>query len=161
MRGGPFAEGERNQKIIMTITSIGFVALLVVPGLDRRFDWSHMPDSVAILGDVLMLIGWLGILAVFRANTYAAATIRVESGQTVISTGPYAVVRHPMYATALLMLLGIPIALGSWWGVLVLIAILPALAWRLLDEERVLLGDLEGYADYRSRVRSRLIPFLW
>jgi protein-S-isoprenylcysteine O-methyltransferase Ste14 len=108
-----------------------------------------------------MLAGWLGILFVFRANTFAAATIRVESGQTVISTGPYAVVRHPMYAAALLMLLGIPIALGSWWGVLVLIAILPALAWRLLDEERVLLRDLEGYADYRRRVRFRLIPFLW
>ena len=136
MRGGPLAEGERNQKIIMTITSIGFVALLVVPGLDRRFGWSHMPGVIAVVGDVLLLTGWWGILQVFRANTYAAATIQVAAGQTVISTGPYGVVRHPMYAAALLMLLGIPVALGSWLGVLVFAAIIPALAWRLLDEER-------------------------
>ena len=161
MRGGPFAEGERNQKIIMTITSLGFIGLLVVPGLDRRFGWSHMPDAAAILGDVLLLAGWLGILRVFRANTYAAATIQVASGQTVISTGPYGVVRHPMYAAAVVMLLGIPVSLGSWWGILVLAAILPALAWRLVDEERVLLRDLGGYADYRRKVPWRLIPHLW
>jgi protein-S-isoprenylcysteine O-methyltransferase Ste14 len=161
MRGGPFAEGERSQKIIMTITSIGFIALLVVPGFDRRFGWSEMPDAVAIIGDVLLLAGWLGILAVFRANSYAAATIQVASGQKVVSTGPYAIVRHPMYAAALLMLLGIPISLGSWWGALVQIALLPALGWRLLDEERLLLRDLEGYAGYRRKVPWRLIPHLW
>jgi protein-S-isoprenylcysteine O-methyltransferase Ste14 len=161
MRGGPFAEGEGSQKIIMTITSIGFIALLVVPGFDRRFGWSEMPDAVAIIGDMLLLAGWLGILAVFRANSYAAATIQVASGQKVVSTGPYAIVRHPMYAAALLMLLGIPISLGSWWGALVLLALLPALAWRLLDEERLLLRDLEGYAGYRRKVPWRLIPHLW
>ena len=161
MRGGPFAESEGSQKVIMTLTSLGFIGLLVVPALDRRFGWSHMPPAVAVLGDVLLFAGWLGISAVFRANSYAAATIQVASDQKVISTGPYAIVRHPMYATALLMLLGIPIALGSWWGVLVWIALLPALAWRLLDEERVLLRDLDGYADYRQGVRYRLIPFVW
>jgi protein-S-isoprenylcysteine O-methyltransferase Ste14 len=161
MRGGPFAEGERNQKIIMTITSIGFVGLLVVPGLDRRFGWSHMPDAVAVLGDALLLAGWYGILRVFRANTYAAATIQVASGQTVISTGPYAVVRHPMYAAALVMLLGIPIALASWWGALVVVALVPVLAWRLVDEERVLVRDLDGYAGYRRKVPWRLIPNVW
>lgn len=161
MRGGPFAEGERNQKIIMSITSLGFIALLVVPGLDHRLGWSRMPAGAAILGNVLLLLGWLGILFVFRANSYAAATVQVASGQRVISTGPYAMVRHPMYAAALLMLLGIPVSLGSWWGVAVWVALLPALAWRLLDEERVLLRDLIGYAEYRRRVRFRLIPFLW
>jgi protein-S-isoprenylcysteine O-methyltransferase Ste14 len=161
MRGGPFAEGERSQKIIMSFASIGFVGMLVVPGLDHRFGWSHIPAPVALLGDLLLLAGWLGILQVFRANTYAAATIQVASGQTVVSTGPYAVVRHPMYAAALLMLLGIPVALGSWWGVLVWAAVLPALAWRLLDEERLLMRDLAGYADYRRKVRWRLIPYLW
>jgi protein-S-isoprenylcysteine O-methyltransferase Ste14 len=161
MRGGPFAEGERSQKIIMAITSLGFVALLVVPGLDRRFGWSSMPGSVAILGDLLLLLGWLGILAVFRANSYAAATIQVTSGQTVISTGPYALVRHPMYAAALVMLLGIPVALGSWWGALVVVALVPALGWRLIDEERLLLRDLDGYAEYRRKVRWRLIPHIW
>ena len=161
MRGGPFAEGERSQKIIMTITSIGFLALLIVPGLDYRFGWSRMPEAVAILGDILLLAGWLGILAVFRENSFAAATIRVDEGQTVISTGPYAVVRHPMYAAALLMLLGIPIALGSWWGALVIAAVMPALAWRLLDEERLLSRDLDGYADYCRTVRWRLVPLIW
>jgi protein-S-isoprenylcysteine O-methyltransferase Ste14 len=161
MRGGPFAEGERSQKIIMTLTSLGFVALLVVPGLDRRFGWSGMPAPVAIAGDLLLLAGWFGIFVVFRANSYAAATIQVTAGQKVISTGPYAIVRHPMYAAALLMLLGIPLALGSWWGVLAWAALLPALAWRLTDEERVLLRDLDGYADYRRKVSSSLIPFIW
>ena len=127
----------------------------------RRFGWSDMPGAIAILGDVLLFAGWFGILTVFRENSYAAATIRVDSGQSVVSTGPYAVVRHPMYATALLMLLGIPIALGSWWGALTLVALLPALAWRLTDEERLLSRDLDGYADYRRRVRWRLLPFIW
>lgn len=161
MRGGPFAEGERSQKMIMTLTTLGFIAGLVVPGLDRRFGWSDMPAAIAILGDVLLLAGWYGIYVVFRTNSYAAATIRVDSGQTVISTGPYAVVRHPMYAAALVMILGIPVGLGSWWGVLVWVALLPALAWRLLDEERVLLRDLDGYAEYRRKVPWRLIPRVW
>jgi len=120
-----------------------------------------MPSSIAIMGAILHVIGWLGILAVFRSNTYAAATIQVEPGQKVISTGPYAIVRHPMYAAALLMIFAIPIALGSWWGLLIFVALLPALAWRLLDEEQVLLRDLDGYADYRQKVRSRLIPYVW
>jgi len=161
MRGGPLAETEPNQRIIMAITSLGFIAGLVVPGLDRRFGWSDMPAAVSILGDLLHLAGWLGILTVFRANSFAAATIRVEAGQKVVSTGPYAIVRHPMYSTALLMIFGIPVALGSWWGLLVFVALVPALAWRLIDEERVLLRDLEGYSDYRRRVRFRLIPLIW
>jgi protein-S-isoprenylcysteine O-methyltransferase Ste14 len=161
MRGGPFAEGERNQKIIMTITSLGFVGLLVVPGLDRRFGWSHIPDVLVWVGAALHLAGWFGILLVFRANTYAAATIKVEAGQKVISTGPYAIVRHPMYTTALLMMLGIPVTLGSGWGMLLFLALIPVLAWRLVDEERVLLRDLDGYADYRRKVPFRLIPYIW
>jgi protein-S-isoprenylcysteine O-methyltransferase Ste14 len=161
MRGGPLAEGEKSQKIIMTITSAGFIALLVVPGFDHRFGWSEMPTVVSVSGDALLLAGWLGILAVFRANSFAAATIQVTSGQRVVSTGPYAIVRHPMYATALLMLLGIPISLASWWGVLAWVALLPALAWRLIDEEHILMRDLEGYSAYRQEVRWRLIPHVW
>ena len=103
----------------MAITSFGFAALLVVPGLDHRFGWSHEPGAVAAIGDLLHLAGWLGILGVYRPNSFAAVTIQVAPGQRVISTGPYAIVRHPMYATALLMLLGIPLALASWWGVVV------------------------------------------
>jgi len=114
-----------------------------------------------VAGDLLMLFGWLGIYFVFRENSFASATIESAADQRVISTGPYAWVRHPMYATALLMLLGIPLALGSWWGVLIVIAIVPALVWRLTDEERFLSQNLPGYPEYRGRVRYRLLPFVW
>jgi protein-S-isoprenylcysteine O-methyltransferase Ste14 len=161
MSGGPLAEKRTSQKIIMSVTSLGFIGLLVVPALDRRFAWSHMPPSVAVAGDVLMALGWLVIFFVFKENTFTSATIELAPGQRVISTGPYALVRHPMYAGALIMLLGIPIALGSWWGALVIVAIMPALIWRLIDEERFLARNLPGYAEYQEKVRYRLIPRVW
>ena len=161
MRGGPWAETEPAQKIIMWVASVGFVALLAVPGLDHRFGWSHTPAVAAIAGNGLMLLGWAGIFRVFRENSYTSSTIELAADQHVISTGPYAIVRHPMYATALVMLLGIPVSLGSWWGVLVVIALLPVLIWRLLDEERFLAGSLPGYAAYLARVRYRLFPYVW
>lgn len=161
MRGGPWAEKEPAQKVIMSIASAGFVALLVLPGLDRRFGWSHMPALAAIAGDLLVLLGWAGILRVFRENSFTSSTIELAADQRVISTGPYAIVRHPMYAVALLMLLGIPIALGSWWGVLVLGLLLPVLIWRLLDEERFLGRNLPGYVAYQDRVGYRLLPYIW
>jgi protein-S-isoprenylcysteine O-methyltransferase Ste14 len=161
MRGGPWAEKEPAQKIVMSITSLGFIGLLVIPALDHRFGWSQMPASVALAGDGLMALGWLAIYVVFRENSYTSATIELAPDQQVISTGPYAVVRHPMYAGALLLLLGIPIALGSWWGVAIVMAILPALIWRLRDEERFLARNLAGYREYQQRVRYRLIPRVW
>src|SRR6185437_1729484 len=150
MSGGPFAEKEPAQRIIMFLTSVGFIALLVEPAFDRRFGWSDLPAYFVVAGDLLILFGWLGIYFVFRENSFASATIESAADQRVISTGPYAWVRHPMYATALLMLLGIPLALGSWWGVLIVIAIVPALVWRLTDEERFLLQNLPGYPEYRA-----------
>ena len=161
MRGGPLAEKEPAQRIIMLIASLGFVGTIAVPALDRRYDWSHMPPAVAILGDALMALGWLAIYFVFRENSFASSTIELAADQRVISTGPYARVRHPMYAGALPMLLGIPIALGSWWGVIPFLAIVPALLWRIFDEEAFLAKNLAGYADYRHKVRYRLIPYLW
>jgi protein-S-isoprenylcysteine O-methyltransferase Ste14 len=161
MSGGPFAEKQTAQKIIMSFASLGFIGLLVVPGLDRRFGWSAMPSWMAIAGDALMLVGWLGIFYVFRENSFTSSTIEVAKGQKVISTGPYAWVRHPMYAAALLMLTGIPISLGSWWGLLVMAVILPAVLWRLLDEEKFLAKSLAGYIEYRGRVRYRLLPMVW
>jgi protein-S-isoprenylcysteine O-methyltransferase Ste14 len=161
MRGGPWAEKERTQKVIMSIASAGFIALLVLPGLDHRFGWSRVPAAAAIVGDLLMLLGWLGIFRVFRENSFTSSTIELAADQRVISTGPYAIIRHPMYAAALLMLLGIPISLGSWWGVLVVLALLPALIWRLLDEERFLSRNLPGYIAYQGRVRYRLLPRVW
>jgi protein-S-isoprenylcysteine O-methyltransferase Ste14 len=100
----------------MSFTSLGFIGLIVVPALDRRFGWSHMPPYAALAGDLLVALGWLAIFFVFKENTFTSATIELAPGQKVISTGPYALVRHPMYAGGLVMLLGMPIALGSWWG---------------------------------------------
>jgi len=161
MRGGPTAEKEPVQKIIMLITSLGFVGLLVVPALDHRFAWSRLPRDVVLAGDLLVTIGWLAIFFVFKENTFTSATIELAPDQKVISTGPYARVRHPMYAGGLVMLLGMPIALGSWWGELVMAAMMPALIWRLIDEEKFLTRNLPGYVEYQDKVRYRLIPHVW
>ncbi len=161
LSGGPTAEKEPRQKIIMVFASLGFVGLIVSSALDHRFAWSHMPPYVALLGDVLVGLGWLAIFFVFRENTFSSATIELVPDQKVISTGPYALVRHPMYAGGLIMLLGIPIALGSWWGLLVVVAMAPALIWRLIDEEKFLARNLAGYVEYQEAVRYRLMPPLW
>jgi protein-S-isoprenylcysteine O-methyltransferase Ste14 len=113
------------------------------------------------VGDLLILLGYLAVFFVFKENTFSSATIELAPGQRVISTGLYALVRHPMYAGALVLLTGIPIALGSWWGVLILAAIMPALIWRLLDEEKFLAKNLPGYVKYQEKVRYRLIPRVW
>ena len=161
MRGGPLAEKEPAQRLIMSVTSLGFIALLVLPGLDHRFGWSHVPTIGVVAGCVIMLLGWAGIFLVFRENSFTSSTIELAADQRVISSGPYAIVRHPMYAAALVMLLGIPISLASWWGVLIVIALVPALVWRLLDEERFLARNLTGYVAYQGRVRYRLLPRVW
>ena len=158
---GPRAEKEPAQKIIMVLATLGFIAMLVFPVLDHRFGWSPVPASVSILGDVLIALGFLFIFFVFRENSYGASTIQVAEGQTVISTGPYAFVRHPMYAGALVMLIGTPLALGSWWGLFIFILISPVLIWRLLDEERFLRQNLPGYTEYQTKVKYRLLPFIW
>jgi protein-S-isoprenylcysteine O-methyltransferase Ste14 len=161
MSGGPLAEKEPAQKIIMSIASLGFIGLLVVPALDHRFGWSAMPAAAVFAGDVLMVLGFLGVFLVFRENSFTSATIELADDQKVISTGPYALARHPMYAAALVMLLGIPLSLGSWWGILVMAAIVPAVIWRLLDEEKFLARNLSGYVAYQDRVRYRLLPLIW
>jgi len=161
IRAGPTAEKEPTQRLIMLIASAAFLGLILVPALDHRFGWSRMPAAVALAGDAMVALGWLAIFGVFRVNSFTAATIELAPGQKVVTTGPYALVRHPMYASALIMLSGIPIALGSWWGLLVIVAMLPALLWRLLHEERFLARNLPGYAEYQRKVRHRLIPLLW
>jgi len=140
---------------------LGFIAMLVFPVLDHRFGWSSVPASVSVLGDALIALAFLFIFFVFKENSYGASTIQIAEGQTVISTGPYALVRHPMYAGALVMLIGTPIALGSWWGLFAVLLILPVLIWRLLDEERFLRQNLAGYAEYQTKVRYRLLPCIW
>jgi len=161
MRGGPTFEREGTQRIIMVFTSVGFIALLVVPALDRRFGWSNVPVWAVVVGDVLVAVGFYFTFLVYRENTFTAATIEVAAGQRVITTGPYAVVRHPMYASGSLYVLGTPLALGSYWGFLAFAGMTPFLLWRLLDEERILTRDLPGYAEYRQLVRHRLVPMVW
>jgi len=161
MNVGPRAEKEPAQKIIMVLATLGFIAMLVFPALDYRFGWSPVPASVAVLGDALIALGFLFTFFVFKENSYGASTIQIAEDQTVISTGPYAFVRHRMYAAALVMLLGIPLALGSWWGLFVLVLVLPVLIWRLLDEERFLRQNLPGYPEYQAKVKYRLLPFVW
>jgi len=156
MRGGPTAEKQKEQKLIMLVASLGFIALLVVPALDHRRQWSHVP--VIVLGDILVALWWLVVFIVFRENSFASATIEVAEGQTVVSTGPYAILRHPMYASGLLLVVGMPLALGSYWGLLPIGAMMPVLLWRLFDEERFLARKLPGYREYCARVRWRLIP---
>ncbi len=161
LRGGPTAEKHPAQRLIMSLASIGFLGLLVIPALDHRFGWTNSGAWLALSGNLLFSIGWIGIVMVFRENSYSASTVEVMPGQTVISTGPYGIVRHPMYAAALIMLAGVPLGLGSWWGLVPLALTMPVLVWRLLDEERLLTRDLPGYAAYTQAVRYRLIPGVW
>jgi protein-S-isoprenylcysteine O-methyltransferase Ste14 len=161
MRGGPRAEVHPSQKIIMAFLSLTFLAGMVIPALDRRFGWSHVPVALVFLGDALIVLGYCVVFLVFRENSFAAATVVVSPEQKVISTGPYAVVRHPMYAGALPMLFGSSLALGSYWGLLVWVVALPALIWRLTDEEKILVKDLPGYVKYCQKVRYRLVPYVY
>jgi protein-S-isoprenylcysteine O-methyltransferase Ste14 len=114
-----------------------------------------------LAGDALLLLGFGLIACVYRENTFTAATIQVARDQRVISTGPYALVRHPMYASAVVYLLAMPLALGSYRALVPMVATMPFLIWRLLDEERLLVRELPGYTDYQRRVRHRLVPFVW
>jgi protein-S-isoprenylcysteine O-methyltransferase Ste14 len=161
LKGGPTAERRPVQRFIMLWASIGFIGLLVIPALDFRFKWSSAPNGIVVFGDVLVVLGFLFTFRVYRENPFSSATIEVAAGQRVISTGPYAIVRHPMYASGLVYLIGIPLALGSFWGLLGLAIMLPFLMWRLFDEERFLAKNLPGYVEYQKRVRCRLVPFVW
>jgi protein-S-isoprenylcysteine O-methyltransferase Ste14 len=158
LRGGPTAEKEKTQKIIMFFASTGFIATLIVPALDHRFMWSNVPPYAVIAGDILTVLWFYIMFLVFKENTFASATIEIGEDQRVISTGPYEVVRHPMYVGGLPLFIGTPLALGSYWGLLAFVVVLPALIWRLLDEEKFLAMNLPGYVEYCAKVRWRLIP---
>lgn len=158
---GPGAEKTRTQQLIQFFAFLGFLAIMAVPSLDHRLSWSHVPFWLVLEGDLLVVLGFYIVFRVFRVNTFTAATVEVNAHQTVISIGPYALVRHPMYGGALVMLLGTPLALGSWWGLVAFPPMVAAIVVRLLDEEKLLLADLPGYADYAARMKHRLIPFVW
>src|SRR5271163_4040370 len=153
MSAGAGAEQEKSQKIIQVLSSIAFAGLFVVSALDHRFAWSPVPVPGVIGGELLIVLGFIFVFLVFKENSFTSGIIEVAADQKVISTGPYGVVRHPMYLGALIMLIGIPMALGSWWGEIVIVPMIVMLAWRLLDEERFLVQNLPGYDEYRHRVK--------
>jgi protein-S-isoprenylcysteine O-methyltransferase Ste14 len=161
VKGGAAAEKERSQKIIQGLAGIAFIATVIVPVLDRRFGLSVVPPYAVLAGDLLVVMGFIVVFLVFRENSYTSGIIEVAAEQRVISTGPYALVRHPMYSGALVLLFGIPLALGSWWGLFTIVPMTMILVWRLLDEEKFLGRNLPGYEEYRKSVSYRLAPFVW
>jgi protein-S-isoprenylcysteine O-methyltransferase Ste14 len=160
-QAGPVAEKERSQKVIQAFASLAFLATLVVPSLDHRFGWTHPPAAVALGGDLLVALGFWVVFRVFRENTFTSGVIEVAAEQRVIDTGPYALVRHPMYVGGLVLVAGIPLALGSLVGLVTLVPFTAAIVWRLLDEERFLGAHLAGYEEYCKRTRHRLVPGVW
>jgi protein-S-isoprenylcysteine O-methyltransferase Ste14 len=161
MQAGPAAETRTVQKVVISVAFLLMAATIVLSALDFRFGWSSVPTAVCVIGDLLVALG-LGIAMLTTIqNGYASANITVESGQQLVSTGLYAFVRHPMYLGNVVLMVGIPLALGSYWGLLVVIPGLAVLAVRILDEEKVLAEDLAGYRDYSQRVHYRLVPYVW
>ncbi|CDP89868.1 MULTISPECIES: methyltransferase family protein [Mycolicibacterium] len=161
MQAGPTAETRPVQKFASTTAFVLLAAIIAVAALDYRLGWSSVPGGLSVLGDVLVAIG-LGIaMLVVIQNSYAAANVKVEAGQAVVSTGLYGLVRHPMYVGNVIMMIGIPPALGSYWALLLVIPALALLGVRILDEEKMLRAELEGYDAYTREVRYRLLPFVW
>jgi protein-S-isoprenylcysteine O-methyltransferase Ste14 len=161
VKAGPGSERDPVQNIVQGLAGLGFLATFAVPGLDTRFGWSHVPPAVSFAGDAMIAIGFLIVFLTFRENTYTAGTIEIAEGQRVIDSGPYAMVRHPMYTGTLVMVAGIPLSLGSWWGLIPVVLLVPVLVWRLMREEIFLAANLPGYDSYRGRVRCRLVPIVW
>jgi protein-S-isoprenylcysteine O-methyltransferase Ste14 len=151
----------REQRIIQFVGALCYFAAFIVPALDRRFGWSGVQKSIVIAADIVCLAGYALFIRVLRENTYASRVIEVTGNQRVISTGPYAVVRHPMYVAVLMMFLVTPVALGSWWGVLAMVPEIGVIVARIRHEESVLSRDLPGYVEYLERTRYRLIPGIW
>ena len=156
-----FREKETTQKRVINFSLLWFLLAFLLPGFDHRFGWSDVPVWVVLAAALLVLLGYFMVFWVFRENSYASRVIEVAQGQQVIDTGPYAFVRHPMYAGSIVLYLFSPLALGSWWAMIPALPIIPVLIVRLLNEEEILLRDLPGYAAYRQKVRFRLLPGVW
>jgi protein-S-isoprenylcysteine O-methyltransferase Ste14 len=154
-------EKEFTQKVVMIFLFAESISLVVLPALDVRFGWSNVPWTICVFGDGLVAFSFYLFYLVSKVNTYAAANVRVEEGQKVVSTGMYGFVRHPMYFAALFLLIGTPLALGSWLTLILVPFSLPILIARILNEEKVLVRELPGYTDYQTKVTTRLIPFIW
>jgi protein-S-isoprenylcysteine O-methyltransferase Ste14 len=160
-RRSTMREKERAQRRVLAFGAPLLLAALVVPGFDHRFGWSHPPLGVVLAALAASLTGYLAVVRVFLENRWAGRTIETYADQRVVSTGPYAIVRHPMYAGVSLLYVATPLALGSWWAVLPAMAFVPIFVFRIRNEEEVLVRELPGYEEYRRTVRYRLVPFVW
>lgn len=158
---GPNAETRPVQKVVVVGIIVAFAALLPVAALDHRFGWSSVPTVVAVLGNVMVGVGMGMAMLVIYQNRYASANITVEADQPLVTSGLYGFVRHPMYFSSVIMAIGMPVALGSYWGLLFVIPTLILLAVRINDEERMLVDELAGYEQYRQQVRYRFLPYIW
>jgi protein-S-isoprenylcysteine O-methyltransferase Ste14 len=161
MQAGPAAETRTIQKIISAVAFLSVAAIMVFSVLDHRFGWSRVPAAVSLVGDVLVAMGLGGSMLVVIQNSYAAANVGVEESQSVVSTGLYGLVRHPMYVGNIILMVGIPLALGSYWALVIVIPGLLVLAVRILDEEKMLEHELKGYREYTQKVHYRLVPYVW
>lgn len=161
MRAGPFAETRTLQRILVSVMFVCFPAMLAVSALDHRLGWSSVSAPICLAGAALVAIGLVVAMSVVIENGYAAANVTIEAGQTLVSTGLYALVRHPMYAGNVILMVGVPLALGSYWGLVFLAPGLAVLVLRILDEEKLLTRELAGYAEYTRQVRYRLVPYVW
>lgn len=158
---GPAAETRMLQKVLIGAWYLSLAAMVVISALDHRFGWSAVPTAICVAGDVLVVVG-LGVTSlVVIQNSFAASTVQVESGQKVVSTGLYGVVRHPMYTGNVLTIVGFPLALGSYWGLLPVVAGMTMLVIRIRDEEKLLVEELDGYREYAQKARYRLVPYMW
>ena len=154
-------EKQAAQKGVLAFSGLMFVGGFVVAGLDHRFGWSRMPVWVTVMGAAVFLLSYALYAEVLRENAYLSRTIRVEEGQTVVDTGLYGIVPHPMYMATILLFLAMPVVLGSWWALLVFASYPAIIVARLKDEEAMLEKELAGYCDYQKKVRWRLVPFVW
>ena len=154
-------EKQGEQKAVVSLSALMVLCSFVVSGLDFRFGWSAMPKWLIVLSAVLFLAGYAMYAEVLRENAYLSRTVEVQAGQKVISTGLYGVVRHPMYSATLLMFLSMPLILGSWWGFVIQLVYPALIIVRLQAEERLLVQELDGYAEYRQKVKYRLLPGIW
>lgn len=154
-------EKEAEQRLIIKIALAVFIVAFITPGLDRRFGWSSVPSEVSLAADIVVLLGYFFVFEVFRENSYTGRTIQVDKGQKVITTGLYAIIRHPMYLGQLVLYLATPFALGSYVAVLPFLLNVPIYILRIGNEEEVLGRDLAGYTEYCKKTRFRLIPGIW
>lgn len=154
-------EKETTQKGVVAIAGVLFIGGFVVAGLDFRFGWSSVPQPLVIAASIVLIVAYALYAEVMRENAYLSRAIEVQKGQRVVDTGLYAVVRHPMYAVTIWLFLAIPFVLGSFWSLLFFLPYVPVIAVRILNEEKILTKDLDGYAAYRQKVKYRLIPFVW